>query len=166
MMSPYCSVALGSTDSLRPRRWCPPGHYQPYSLICSQPSSMSPSISSASSGERHPKVRARAASRSTWLIGLSRRMKLAAISSLSGGSAFRSSKMFSRGLTTLKVYRHDRPGKQQQELNVWAGKRVGGKRDSLNCVMISLHVAQETPNGIHYDHLGEVVIAKMLEAAC
>src|ERR1035441_10746251 len=103
---------------------------------------MTLSISSASYGERQPNVRARAASRSAWLIGLSCRMKLAAISSLSGGSALRSSTMFSRGLTTLTVHRRDGPGKQQQgspvlenplpqqlrQVFVYVAEIVGGQR--------------------------------------
>src|ERR1035437_983546 len=97
------------------RRWCPTGHYQPCSLICSQPSSMAFSIASASSAERLPAVWLRIAWRSSSLIRLSRCTKSAATSSLSGGSVFRSSTMFSRGLTTLTVHRHDRPGKQQQQ---------------------------------------------------
>lgn len=42
-----------------PRRWYPVRHYQPCSLICSQPSLMAFSIALASSGERLPAVWAR-----------------------------------------------------------------------------------------------------------
>src|ERR1035438_4266463 len=75
----------------------------------SQPSSITRSNSSASSGERAPAVRVKIAWRSSSLIRLSRCTKSAATYSLAGGSAFRSSTMFSRGLTTLTVHRRDGP---------------------------------------------------------
>src|ERR1035437_953139 len=84
------------------RRWCPTGHYQPCSLICSQPSSMAFSIASASSAERLPAVWVRIAWRSSSLIRLSLCTKSAATSSLAGGSDLRSSTMFSSGLTTSR----------------------------------------------------------------
>src|SRR5579883_1870198 len=88
--------ALLHRERRQSRRSCPGGHYQPWSLICSHPSSITLSSSTASSGERHPKMRSRALSRSAAYAGLSRWMKSAAVSSLSGGSALRSSMMDSR----------------------------------------------------------------------
>jgi hypothetical protein len=67
---------------------------------------------------------------------LRRWTRSAATSSLAGGSALRSSKMFSRGLTTLKVHRHDRPGKLRRHERIVfvgvavheaAGGTIGGK---------------------------------------
>jgi hypothetical protein len=92
-------------------------------------------------------VRVKIAWRSSSLIRLSRWTKSAATSNLAGGSDFKSSTMFSRGLTTFKVHRHDSTGNDRDGRVYGSGTRHLG---TINTSLV-LFAPKATPQYNEFD---------------